>query len=149
MGWRHLKCGVSRGGGEPLVYALKNPQPDREIAALVRRGSTASALMVAGITCYCGSDHPLRHLARRMYRISRAGGKVAEVEDVLDRPRLRKRVEPGLAQLYMSTVRRIAEVVADPTPIEAATRDADDDYLVALGREHGVDWIVTGDKDLL
>ncbi len=74
---------------------------------------------------------------------------LAEVEDVLDRPRLRKRVEPGLAQLYMSTVRRIAEVVADPAPIEAATRDADDDYLVALAREHGVDWIVTGDKDLL
>jgi len=74
---------------------------------------------------------------------------LAEVEGVLGRPRLRKRVEPGLAQLYMSTVRRIAVVVADPAPIEAATRDADDDYLVALGREHGVDWIVTGDKDLL
>ena len=81
-GWGHLQCGVSRGGGSPLVYALKNPQPDREIAALVLRGLTASALMVAGITCYSGSDHPLRHLARRMYRISRTGGKVAEVEDL-------------------------------------------------------------------
>jgi len=74
---------------------------------------------------------------------------LAEVEDVLGRPRLRKRVDPGLAQLYMDTVRRIANVVADPTSVVAETRDRDDDYLVALGREHGVDWIVTGDKDLL
>jgi len=33
--------------------------------------------------------------------------------------------------------------------VVAATRDRDDDYLVALGSEHGVDWSVTGDKDLL
>lgn len=74
---------------------------------------------------------------------------VAEVEDVVDRPRLRKRVDPELAQLYMATIRCIADVVANPAPIEATTRDVDDDYLVALGREHNVDWIVTGDKDLL
>jgi putative PIN family toxin of toxin-antitoxin system len=72
-----------------------------------------------------------------------------EVEHVLDRPRLRKRVEPGVAQLYMATVRRIADLVADPASVDAETRDPDDDYLVALAREHGVDWIVTGDKDLL
>ncbi len=74
---------------------------------------------------------------------------LGEVEDVLDRPRLRKRVDPELAQLYMATIRRIADMVTDPAPIEATTRDVDDDYLVALGRDHGVDWIVTGDKDLL
>ena len=74
---------------------------------------------------------------------------LAEVEDVLDRPRLRKRVDSELAQLYMATVRRIADVVSDPAPIASTTRDVDDDYLVALGREHSVDWIVTGDKDLL
>jgi len=44
---------------------------------------------------------------------------LAEVEDVLDRPRLRKRVDPELAQLYMATVRRIADVVSDPAPIAA------------------------------
>lgn len=73
---------------------------------------------------------------------------LVEVERVLDRPRLRRRVDPGLAQLYMATIRRIAATVTDPAPIGAATRDAEDDYLVALAREHGVDWIVTGDKDL-
>ena len=29
------------------------------------------------------------------------------------------------------------------------TRDANDDYLVALAREHDAVWIVTGDDDLL
>jgi len=74
---------------------------------------------------------------------------LAEVEDVLDRSRLRKRVDPELARLYLATIRRIAVLAANPPEIEATTRDVDDDYLVALGREHGVDWIVTGDKDLL
>ncbi len=72
-----------------------------------------------------------------------------EVEDVLGRPKLRKRIEPALAELYLATIRRVAETVADPQEIQAATRDPDDDYLVALARTHAADFIVTGDKDLL
>ncbi len=74
---------------------------------------------------------------------------LAEVEDVLNRPRLRKWVAPGLADLFMTTIRRTSDVVSDPVEIEAETRDPDDDYLIALAREHDVDYIVTGDKDLL
>jgi putative PIN family toxin of toxin-antitoxin system len=74
---------------------------------------------------------------------------LAEVEAVLGRPRLQQRIEPALAQLYLATVRRIANLVDDPVSIVAATRDPDDDYLVALARQHQVDYIVTGDKDLL
>ena len=74
---------------------------------------------------------------------------LAEVEGVLDRPRRRRRVDPGVAHLFLAPVRRIADVVADQASVVAETRDPDDDYLVALAREHGVDWIVTGDKDLL
>ena len=33
--------------------------------------------------------------------------------------------------------------------IDTATRDVDDDYLVALARSYGADYIVTGDNDLL
>ena len=39
--------------------------------------------------------------------------------------------------------------VPDPLEIAVATRDVDDDYLVALAREHDAKWIVTGDDDLL
>ena len=82
MGWGRLQCGVGSGGGHPLVFALKNPKPGKEIAALVLRGSTRSPLLVAGLTCYQGTEHPLRHLARRMYRIKKADGKSAPVEEV-------------------------------------------------------------------
>ena len=34
------------------------------------------------------------------------------------------------------------------TPM-TTTRDADDDYLIALARLHGAELIVSGDKDLL
>lgn len=74
---------------------------------------------------------------------------LAEVEEVLRRPRLQKRIEPELADLYLATVRRIAHLVDDPVPIATATRDPNDDYLVALARQHDADYIVTGDKDLL
>lgn len=33
--------------------------------------------------------------------------------------------------------------------VESLTRDPDDDYVVALAREHAADVIVSGDKDLL
>lgn len=74
---------------------------------------------------------------------------LTEVEDVLGRPRLQKWVAPGLADLFMATLRRTGDVVSDPIEVKAETRDADDDYLVALARENGADYIVTGDKDLL
>lgn len=74
---------------------------------------------------------------------------LAEVEDVLGRPRIQKRIDPESSQRYLTTIRRIADVAADPAEIESITRDVDDDYLVALAREHGADYIVTGDKDLL
>lgn len=50
---------------------------------------------------------------------------LAEVEGVLDRPRLRKRVDPGVADLFLATVRRIADVVDDPASVVAETRDPD------------------------
>ncbi|MGB0112378.1 MAG: putative toxin-antitoxin system toxin component, PIN family [Ilumatobacteraceae bacterium] len=74
---------------------------------------------------------------------------LGEVGEVLGRPRLQRRIEPGLADIYLATIRRIANLVDDPVSIATATRDPDDDYLVALARQHDADYIVTGDKDLL
>jgi predicted nucleic acid-binding protein len=61
----------------------------------------------------------------------------------------RHRIEPASSRAYLATLRRIAEIVPDPADIGLITRDVDDAYLVALAREHGADYIVTGDKDLL
>jgi putative PIN family toxin of toxin-antitoxin system len=71
---------------------------------------------------------------------------LAEITDVLtERPRLRKWIDLTVAKEYINTI----STLADPAPIGAATRDVDDDYLVAMAREHSADFIVTGDKDLL
>ncbi|MDH3249736.1 MAG: putative toxin-antitoxin system toxin component, PIN family [Acidimicrobiia bacterium] len=75
---------------------------------------------------------------------------IAEVEEVLtQRPRMRKWIALDVAEHFVETLRVLADVVPDPVEVEATTRDVDDDYLVALAREHGADYIVTGDKDLL
>ena len=54
-----------------------------------------------------------------------------------------------LADLYAATFRRTAVVVADPELAGTITRDRNDDYIVALAADNEVDYIVTGDKDLL
>ena len=75
---------------------------------------------------------------------------IGEVGDVLTlRPRMRKWIDLDVAEHYVGTLRVLADVFPDPTVVESATRDVDDDYLVALARGHGADYIVTGDKDLL
>ena len=75
---------------------------------------------------------------------------VDEVEDVLTmRPRLRRWIDIDLAREYVDVLRTFDGIVPDPTYSPATTRDADDDYLVALAREHAADVIVSGDKDLL
>lgn len=75
---------------------------------------------------------------------------IGEVEDVLTmRPRLRRWIDIDLAREYVDVLRTFDGVVDDPSHSPVTTRDADDDYLVALAREHAADVIVSGDKDLL
>lgn len=74
---------------------------------------------------------------------------IGEIRDVLDRPRLRKRISADDAREFVATISALPNQVPDPSEIAVATRDADDDYLVALAREHEARWIVTGDDDLL
>jgi len=79
MNWGHAQTGVARAGGEPLVYALPNPNPERNLRSLTIRGLQPSPLIVAGLTLYRGVSHPLRHLPRRTYRVHVPGEK-AQVE---------------------------------------------------------------------
>ena len=80
--WGRTQTGTTHKRGEPLVYALKNPHPGKPIREFVIRGLVKSPLLVAGITAYRGTAHPLRHLARRRYRVSTPGRKPAEVKDI-------------------------------------------------------------------
>ena len=73
-----------------------------------------------------------------------------EIRDVLTvRPRLRKWISLETATLFVDTIATLVDLVDDPVGIDAETRDANDDYLIALARSNGAELIVSGDKDLL
>lgn len=74
---------------------------------------------------------------------------LAEIADVLSRPRLRKRISAEDAQLFLADVAAQVVMFADPADPPRICRDPDDDYLVALGVVCGADALVTGDDDLL
>jgi uncharacterized protein len=77
-------------------------------------------------------------------------GIIDEIRDVLlTRPRMRRWIDLATAQAYIESIEALADVLADPESGEGITRDADDDYIVALARRENADYIVTGDKDLL
>jgi len=72
------------------------------------------------------------------------------VENVQDSPYLRTRiVREALHQL----IEQLALVAMIPKPLteklSTFSRDPDDDYLVAYGLVHEVDYLVTGDRHLL
>ena len=72
-----------------------------------------------------------------------------EVRTVLtERPRLRKWISLKTAELYVAALASTAEVVPDPAPGPALSRDPNDDYVIYLARAHDADLVVSGDADL-
>ena len=75
---------------------------------------------------------------------------LTEVREVLTtRARLRRWITLEDATQFVDAIATLVDLVDDPDPIGAETRDLDDDYLVALARSHNVSVIVSGDSDLL
>lgn len=73
-----------------------------------------------------------------------------EIREVLTtRPRLRKWISLETATMFVNTIETLVDLAADPTEIQPETRDPNDDHLVALARATDVEFIVSGDKDLL
>lgn len=52
---------------------------------------------------------------------------IGEISDVLDRPRLRKRISEEDAREFIATTSALLNQVADPSEVAVAPRDADDD----------------------
>lgn len=71
-----------------------------------------------------------------------------ELEDVLQRPKF-ARADLDEREVLIGEVRSKGTHVEDPPDRPAATRDAKDDYLVALALAQGVDAIISLDRDLL
>lgn len=74
---------------------------------------------------------------------------IAELETVLRRPKFDRYGSSSERRSFVKRVATHATLINDAVVVPKATRDPDDDYLVALARESGVDAIVSLDRDLL
>jgi putative PIN family toxin of toxin-antitoxin system len=73
-----------------------------------------------------------------------------ELRDVLGRPRMRRFISAAEAEAFIDALTAAADVRADPYPVTGLVPDdPDDDYLVALARETGVDYVLASDQHLL
>ena len=73
-----------------------------------------------------------------------------EINDVLTlRDRLRKWISLEHAHEFLDVILTLIELENDPINPPSMLRDREDDFLVDLARSHHVDFIVSGDKDLL
>ena len=74
---------------------------------------------------------------------------LAELRRTLAYPKLRKRIAPEIAAAFANWIRDHGTVAEDPaSPPPVASRDPDDDYLLALAIDRRA-YLVTGDQDLL
>lgn len=74
---------------------------------------------------------------------------IEELRDVLHRPKLRRWISLDLADAFVDGLAQDAMLTADPSALPGLSRDPDDDYLIALARATGADYLVSGDHDLL
>ncbi len=75
-------------------------------------------------------------------------GLLAELRRVVLRPKFRRWFSEREAGELLGRLERHATNAGDPPPLPGATRDPDDDYLVALAGATRVEAIVSGDRDL-
>ena len=73
---------------------------------------------------------------------------VDELDRVLRRPRFTSYVSIADVDDYVGGLRRLATVLADPSPAPRAAPDPNDDYLVALAQAAKVHYLVSGDTHL-
>ena len=73
---------------------------------------------------------------------------VAELVDVLARPKLRAYIDTEQAQTLVDGILGVAELLNDPDPSDTAVRDPDDAYLCSLADAARADVLVSGDRDL-
>ncbi len=74
---------------------------------------------------------------------------IAELRDVLERPKSRRWITAKEAADFVDRLAREAESWIDPAEVPSVTGDPKDDYLVALHRSCQADLLVSGDSDLL
>ncbi|MHB8693039.1 MAG: putative toxin-antitoxin system toxin component, PIN family [Solirubrobacteraceae bacterium] len=107
-------------------------------------------VLISGVVSVKGSSADILRASRNgQFEFVVSELLLAELERTLTYPRLRKRVAPEKAAAFASWVRDYGAVAEDPaSPPPVASRDPDDDYLLALAIDRRA-YLVTGDQDLL
>jgi uncharacterized protein len=73
---------------------------------------------------------------------------LAELDDVLARSKFRRWVAESDCLQFVAVLAQSATVVGDPPAPAGLSPDPDDDYLIALARTAGADYLVSGDRHL-
>lgn len=87
---------------------------------------------------------------RRAFLLLLTAEQLEEVREVLGRPKIARkyRISPADRQAFLDLLR--AEVILLPDePAPGVCRDPDDDHLLGCAAAGGVEYLVTGDRDLL
>jgi putative PIN family toxin of toxin-antitoxin system len=106
-------------------------------------------VLISGVLSGKGSSAEILRASRNgQFELAVSELLLAELKRTLAYPKLRKRIPPEKAGAFASWVRAHGNLAEDPaTPPPVASRDPDDDYLLALAIDHRA-YLVTGDKDL-
>jgi putative PIN family toxin of toxin-antitoxin system len=72
-----------------------------------------------------------------------------ELADVLARPKFQRFITTAVAVTFVDGLATDATILTDPPDPPTVSRDRDDDYLIALARTAGADYLVAGGRDLL
>ena len=87
-------------------------------------------------------------LAQRKATLLISQDTMAELLEVLTRPKFAPYIDAGDLEEIIQALARIAEVIRVSVKVSVC-RDPDDDMLLALAATGGANFIVTGDGDLL
>ncbi len=78
--WGRFQTSVRASHGHYWVYALPNPHPDRPLRAVRIEPTGEADVVIAALTLFFGTDHPLRHRQLRSFRVSLPAGLDAETQ---------------------------------------------------------------------
>ena len=126
--WGQLQTGVTYEGGSAVnfwIYALENPRPDRQIKSLVLRSMQDQPIAVLGVTAYTGAGHPLRHVARKLYKLTLPAAEkttVGELEADIDLGVI-TRLYAAPAPVDEDWVRSVDRGLGTPPTADAPTRE--------------------------
>lgn len=108
-------------------------------------------VLVSAFTAQRGSapDRVVRAWRAGAFELVLSPKLIAELTDVLHRPRFAPQAGRGRAAAYVSALAAGALRIGDPVDPPSLSSDPDDDYLVALAVASRADVIVSGDRHLL